>query len=505
MERNMSSVQELLKNEIRLPSPPAIAVKIVDLVKREDFSFKQLASIIEADPALVSRILRLANSGFYGVPKSVNTIEKAISVLGANSLKNVALSFILSEAFRGQRGEGFDFDYFTRRAITAAVASQLISAEIDFHSDETFITCLLQDIGVAAMFLSSRKEYVNALDERLVDRRPLNVVESQTFGYDHQEVGAELLKMWNLPESIYLPIRYHHETRNVPPKIEKLCSVIRASDRLAAVYCGSSKVKSAREAQDMLSKTFGLSEERSLALIDRVAEKSRELLVQFDVAPGMMRPFSEILEEANQELARLNLSYEMLAMAHKEAQEKSERLAEGLRAANRELRDLAFRDDLTGLYNYRHFNNAMQKEIARCHRYGRPFSLVLLDVDGFKTINDTHGHPTGDLVLQAIANDIQKRTRTVDTVIRYAGDEFALMLPETDRAGAMIKAENCRQNIEALQIPIEGNTVRVTVSVGVASYIGRTAQKESKLLDAADRALYESKEKGRNCVTASVE
>src|SRR6516162_7297066 len=115
----MSSVEELLKNEIRLPSPPAIAAKIVDLVKREDFSFKQLASIIEADPALVSRILRLANSGFYGVPKSVNTIEKAISVLGANSLKNVALSFIFSEAFRGQRGAGFDFNFFLRRAITA--------------------------------------------------------------------------------------------------------------------------------------------------------------------------------------------------------------------------------------------------------------------------------------------------------------------------------------------------------------------------------------------------
>lgn len=498
----MSSVQQLLTNDLRLPSPPAIAVKIVDLVRREDFSFKQLASIIEADPALVSRILRLANSGFYGVSKSVSTIDKAISVLGANSLKNLALSFILSEAFRGQRGAGFDFDSFARRAITASVASQLIAAEIDFHSDETFITSLLQDIGVAAMFLSNKEEYIKVLDERLVDRRPLNVVEAQTFGYDHQEVGAELLKMWNLPESIYLPIRYHHETRNVPPKIERLCSVIRASDRLAAVYCGSSKVKSAHDAQEVLSKTFGLSEERSSALIDRVAEKSRELLIQFDVAPGTMRPFSQILQDANRELAHMNLSYEMVVMAHKEAREKAERLAEGLRAANRELRDLAFRDDLTGLYNYRHFNNAMQKEIARCHRYGRPFSLILLDVDGFKTINDTHGHPAGDLVLQAIANDIQKRTRNADTVIRYAGDEFALMLPETDQAGAMVKAENCRRNIEALQIAVDGNSVRVTVSVGVASYDGRSSQKETKLLDAADRALYESKEKGRNRVTA---
>src|SRR4051794_18088659 len=108
----MSSVEELLKKEIRLPSPPTIAVRIVDLIKREDFSFKQLASIIEADPALVARILRLANSSFYATRKSVSSIEKAIAVLGVNSLTNIALSFILSEVFRGQRGTRFDFDRF---------------------------------------------------------------------------------------------------------------------------------------------------------------------------------------------------------------------------------------------------------------------------------------------------------------------------------------------------------------------------------------------------------
>src|SRR5215470_17265881 len=123
----MSPVEQLLKNEIRLPSPPAIAMRIVDLVKHEDYSFRQLAAIIESDPALVARILRLANSSFYGVAGTVGNIDKAIAVLGVNALKNIALSFILSEAFRGQRGERFDFDHFSRRAITAAVASQLLS------------------------------------------------------------------------------------------------------------------------------------------------------------------------------------------------------------------------------------------------------------------------------------------------------------------------------------------------------------------------------------------
>ena len=497
------SVQELLQSDIRLPSPPAIALQIVDLIKREDFSFKELATIIESDPALVTRILCLANSGFYGPTQPVTRIDKAIAMLGMNCVRNIALSFVLSESFRGQRGTRFDFDHFGRRSITAAVASLLLSREINFQCDETFITSLLQDIGVAAMFLSSKDQYVGVLDERLVSHRPLSVLEAETFGYDHQEVGAELLKMWGLPESIYLPIRYHHAGENAPAGIAKLCSVIRAADRLAAIYCGSNTVESAYESRALLSTKFGLSQDRCTHLIDSVAEKSRDLVTQFDIAPGRLRPLSEILQLANRELAHLNLSYEMILLAHKEAKENAERLAKDLKAANRRLRELAFRDDLTGLYNQRYFNTALQREIARCQRYKRPVALILFDIDNFKKINDRYGHPAGDLVLQTIGNEVQRNTRSVDIVIRYAGDEFALLLPETGMAGALVKAESCRAGLAALPVRIKGDTVQVTISAGVASYVPGDANEKSNLFEAADLALYESKQKGRNCVTAS--
>ena len=500
----MSPVEELLKNDIRLPSPPAIAVRIVDLIKGEDYSFKQLAAIIETDPALVARIMRLANSAFYGGPKVVSNIDKAIGVLGVNALKNIALSFVLSDAFKGQRGERFDFDHFSRRSMTAAVASQLISAEIGFKSDEIFITSLLQDIGVAAMFLCSRQDYLAVLDERLVSQQPLIAIEKQTFGFDHQEVGAELLKMWGVPESVYLPIRYHHQTAGVPRQFEKLCSVIQVSDRLAAIYYGSSAIKNVRAVKDMLSRTFDLQEAQSDALIDSVAQKSRDLLSKLDIPPGGIRPFSQILQEANEELSRLNFSYEMLVVAHKEAKERAELLATQLKAANIKLRALAFKDDLTGLYNYRHFNEAITRELARCERYQRPLSLVLLDVDQFKRINDTYGHPGGDLVLQTIATEIRKTTRHVDVVTRYAGDEFALILPETNQRGALVKAENCRAIVEAAQIVINGAVVRVTISLGVATLEGGKPVDKEELMAAADRALYQSKQNGRNRVTASI-
>jgi len=344
---------------------------------------------------------------------------------------------------------------------------------------------------------------LTVLDERLVSRQPLTAIEKQTFGFDHQEVGSELLKVWGLPESVYLPIRYHHETARVPQDIQKLCDVIRVSDRLAAIYYGSSSIKNVREVKEMLSRTFNLGETCSDALIDSVAEKSHDLLSQFEMPPGGLRPFSQILQEANEELARLNFSYEMLVVAHKEAKERAERLATQLKAANSKLRDLAFRDDLTGLYNYRHFNEAMTRELARCERYQRPLALILLDVDEFKTINDTYGHPGGDLVLQTIATEIRKNTRHVDVVTRYAGDEFALILPETGQRGALVKAESCRALVEAARITLNGEPVRITISVGIATYEVERPLKREELLAAADRALYLSKQNGRNKVTTS--
>src|SRR5262249_44067841 len=121
------TVEEFLKQDVRLPSPPSIAVRIIDVVKHDDFSFNQLASIIQSDPALAGRILSVANSSLYALPRKVSTIEMAVAVLGANTLKNIALSFTLPQVFQGSRAERFDFDHFWRRSITAAVAAQLLS------------------------------------------------------------------------------------------------------------------------------------------------------------------------------------------------------------------------------------------------------------------------------------------------------------------------------------------------------------------------------------------
>lgn len=165
-------------------------------------------------------------------------------------------------------------------------------------------------------------------------------------------------------------------------------------------------------------------------------------------------------------------------------------------------RELSVRDDLTGIYNRRHFQQVLQMEWKRASRFRRPLSLLMIDIDYFKNFNDTFGHPQGDKVLKLIAGLIVKNIREVDTVARFGGEEFIVLLPDTDKEGALVVAEKVRRLVE-IEPFNEGAkfTLPLTISVGVATYL-EDAREMDDLIDHADVALYEAKDAGRNKVVA---
>ncbi|KIH76434.1 diguanylate cyclase (GGDEF) domain-containing protein [Geoalkalibacter ferrihydriticus] len=496
----MSAIQKILEQDIKLPSPPAIAVHILDAVRREDSSFRELGRIIASDPALSAKILRVANSSFYSLKYPVDTIEKAIAVLGVDQLKNIALSFVIAQGMRGNAEEGFDFDYFWRRAITAAVGADLVAQRMGCKTGDTFVSALLMDLGVMVMYFWSPARYVQALDSKRASRESLCSVEQRLFGFDHAEMGAEVLKAWGLPENIWMAVGRHHTGGEGRGADQPTQDVLCLADALSSIYHGSHSSQRIAYVKKRLGQ-YGIEGEQVDGLIDAVAEKTLEVLSSFDLAPGALRPFSQILQEANEELGKLNLSYEQLVVELKQAKEKAERLAHDLSEANEKLRELAFRDGLTGLYNHRYFQDLLDKEMGRAVRYGRPLGLVLFDIDHFKAINDNCGHPVGDQVLRALAGQFAALTRRTDVVARYGGEEFVIILPETDSKGIMVLSQRLRRGIEQMEISTEAGPLSITVSVGATSYEeGMGPRTKAELIDAADGALYAAKRGGRNQV-----
>ncbi len=200
----------------------------------------------------------------------------------------------------------------------------------------------------------------------------------------------------------------------------------------------------------------------------------------------LMSSFSRMLTTIEAQSAEINAFAARLDSAYKE-----------LEVTNSRLKEFTFKDEVTGLYNRRFFSVRLEEEVSRCRRFNHPVSVVLLDLDDYKVINDELGHGAGDETLREVAQLLLKHSRGINVICRYGGDEFAVLLVETSKAGARLYADRIRQ-VLATHPFAHGR--RVTASFGVASLPEDVAPATEELIRAADEALYAAKRAGKNRV-----
>jgi diguanylate cyclase (GGDEF)-like protein len=208
----------------------------------------------------------------------------------------------------------------------------------------------------------------------------------------------------------------------------------------------------------------------------------------------------------NQMTAQLHHNRSELEQSRREIQRANEQLLaqnQQLQRANEALKQLSITDALTRLHNHRFFQDHLPREMKRAVRTQEPLSLVLIDVDDFKQLNDRFGHAVGDAVLRRVAEVMNDNVREMDLLARYGGEEFALLASGTTLRGAMALAEKIRMAVARARFPVldlDGQSeVRITVSIGVAAFRGD----ERAFFNDADRALYRAKETGKDCVVAA--
>jgi diguanylate cyclase (GGDEF)-like protein len=176
-------------------------------------------------------------------------------------------------------------------------------------------------------------------------------------------------------------------------------------------------------------------------------------------------------------------------------------LSADIRNALNKIKNVSDTDELTGLYNMRAFGAILQRSLREAARHSQPLSLAMIDSDNLKAINDSYGHDAGNKLLVQLVNRIRDAVRTSDTIARYGGDEFLVLLPQTGSAGAVEVAERIRRGIEDARIDIGGHVARATVSVGVVTYPTDGGDLPT-MMEKVDRALYKAKQAGRNRVVA---
>ena len=224
---------------------------------------------------------------------------------------------------------------------------------------------------------------------------------------------------------------------------------------------------------------------RTAEIIDE-ARPSSPLSHRSDEIGTLMQGFSRMLGTIEGQAQEINTFAARLDAAYKE-----------LETTNSRLKEFSFKDDVTGLYNRRFFSIRLEEEISRYRRFNHPVSVVLLDLDGFKDVNDRLGHAAGDEILRDIAQILLKHSRGINVISRYGGDEFAVLLVETPKAGARLYADRIRQVVSTYPF---SHGCRITASFGVSSLPEDVAAAPDDIVKTADEALYAAKRAGKNKV-----
>ncbi|MBN2171669.1 MAG: GGDEF domain-containing protein [Candidatus Krumholzibacteriota bacterium] len=484
-----------------LPSLPHVAVEILHRTRDADVPMSSLAAIIETDPALAAKVLKVVNSSFFGLSRRIGSIQQALTMLGLRTVRVMVLSLSFVDSLRDGGDGGFDFEAYWRRSLGSAVAARLLARAVDRGlEDEAFVAGLLADLGMVAAWRSARDDYRPVLAAWARGEGSLAAVEARYLGTDHAALGGALLAGWGLPASLCEAVTGHH-AEGTADAAGGLGSIVRCAAEVAALFCGELPASELDRVQRRCVAETGIGEGALEELFAGLEERLAETASLFSVPVGETVDYESLQAEAAARLAELTIQAEVDRLESSRRQEEAEVEARRLSEERAAILEIATTDGLTGLANRTAFDARLDEELARAGALAQPLSLILLDLDRFKAVNDTHGHQAGDAVLRSAAACMRRLVGAQGLAARYGGEEFAVILPGRDAQATRILAEDLRRAIAACEVAHGDRRLRVTVSLGCSCQApGALPVRPADMVAEADRWLYRAKRAGRDRV-----
>ncbi len=493
-------------NPADLPSPPTAIARVVRLASDPEVTSEKLGAVIVSDPAFTAELLRTVNAPFYGLKQPVTAASRAVTVLGIRALRNLAICFAVRDSLRNSGLRAQDLELFWEDCLRRAVASRAIARAVGGISpEEAFTLGLLQDFGMLALLRANRKDASQWGTWRGLLPETRRDEELARYGITHDGIAKMLGERWGLPANFVASLAFHHDPGSAPPAARDLARVAGNADQIGALLAGHTSA-SLVAVRASLKRDYKIEEEAADKLLEALPGEVEAAAVGLGMRVARQPNFAQILSEANRTLVSMNVSYEELTQRLEALLKEKEQLMEQLGVANAELARLAFFDPLTGLCNRRHFDSLFRELLTHSAQEGRPISLVMVDLDKFKSVNDNYGHAVGDAVLRSCSAALLASSHDSDIKARLGGEELAVVLPDTDAHQALAAAERFREAIARGSVSTAKGPLRVTASFGVSTFVGSGARVDldklsTVLFEVADKALYESKANGRNRVT----
>lgn len=345
-----------------MPAPPQAAMKIIRACGQHSASHDELAHIASTDPVLAAELLRVVNSPFFGLGRNVQSIPRAITVLGQRTLRNLALCVSVRDTLSDDALPGLNTQAFWEDAVRRAVAARNMAARTKLDSDECFTAGLLQDFGLLVLFYLHPEQTSHWPEMRAMNPTQRLQKELALFGASHDQTARTLAQQWGLPEELGIALGDHHACmdQSTSQQAAPLSRVLAAADIVAAVFTAQDKAAAIRECRELLAKMYGMNAQDVAELLSGIPRQLNEASAALSLSVPEQVPYDQILRQANVQLAEANLSYQELTWRLEAALRERDRLQAEL---DREL-DLA-------------------KDIQRSllpHDTGRPFPICGVNV-----------------------------------------------------------------------------------------------------------------------------
>lgn len=504
----MVGIQRVLSST-NLPTLPTVAVQLLDLTTDPDVSIASVTRVIRTDPAISAKIVKAANSSYFGLTSQVTSIEAAVPLLGSTVVTSLALSFsLLSENVQTQRYESYFRALWSQSLLQGVTAETISKRYRTGNPPQCFLAGLLCDIGVLAQLNSIPEEYIQVLDRATETQTDLVVVERDMLGFDHVEIGVRLMEDWSMPTLLQEAVRQHHSAPEhlgdyTDASLAEAVRTVRFATSLGELLSGRNSTNAHDRLLYLGKALMGLDDEQLNGMLDELRDLTDEAAQLMSIDTTQLARPSEILAQANSRLVEIALREHA---AKSEASVKSAALESEnrkLRQRNSELHDRADLDALTGLFNRGSFDQLLKETACDALAERTSIGLIFADIDNFKTLNDTYGHKFGDEVLRRVARVIRSQVRDSDVVARYGGEEFVIITARCPLHIIQAIVERIRGGVECEQFLRNGDPIPVTVSVGACvadSSQGRFTQSTfgDYLLQRADAAMYYCKRSGKN-------